>query len=545
MDSNSLAPELGNQETLGENHKATHTMGRVLSFATITAAGFVLGRISGLLREMIVSARFGLSAELDAYFLAYTVPAIIDNVIAGSAIVAAAMPAFARYLTANQRAEFWRVASMLTNLVLIVSITLTILGMLLATPIIGAFAPKMSAPTQTLAAALLVIVMPTLFLSALLNMLTAILNSVDRFVGPALIFLVLNLGIIGTVLALSPAIGIYSLALGYLVGVVLQTLVQFFELRAERAQYAFALELRHPAFREIGKAFLPIAALAFVAQINILIDKSMASALPAGSIGALQYADTLLGTFYMLGTSLGIAVFPSLSRLAATNDLENTARTVAASLRLLIFILMPLMFLLILFPIPIVGVILGRGRFDAGAIQMTAWALAAYAVGLVGVGAIYVLQRAFYALSAGKLPLFVGIGAVAVHLSLNLILIPIFGHAGIALSVALTALGSALALMILFERRVPHFKILPIFGFALKCAGLSAVIVLADWLLSVGLRVGEQTLGDWLIALAIAGLCGLSYLGIALALQIAEAHMLLRLLLKPLARLWFWKKDEA
>jgi putative peptidoglycan lipid II flippase len=518
------------------NPESTLAMNRVLSFATLTAAGFILGRVSGLLREMLISARFGLSAELDAYFLAYIVPAIIDNLVAGSTIVAAVMPTFAHYLTADKRDEFWRVTSMITNLILLVAGGFTILGMIFAAPIITLLAPGMAASTRAIAATLLIIVMPTLFLSAMLNMLMATLNALDRFVGPALIFLVLNIGIIGTVFLLSPFIGIYSVALGFLIGVIFQLLVQIFELRVEGARYSFALDWRHPAFRRVGLAFLPLVLLALVVQINLLVDKSMASALPTGSISALQYADTLLGTFYMLGTSLGIAVFPSLSRLAATNDLENTARAVTTSLRLLIFILMPLTLLLMLFPVPIVGVILGRGRFDANAIQMTSYALMLYAVGLIALGALYVLQRAFYALSAGVVPLVVGAGAVIVHIVLNLALIPLFAHAGIALSVALTAIFSALALLILFAWRVPVFEVTPILGFLAQCALLSAVIVSTDWVLGEVLHIGSKTLMDWLIELTLAGSSCIIYFLIALALKMPEAQMLVRLLEKFTAR---------
>lgn len=529
-------PANANHTSKIENPKSAIAMSRVLSFATLTALGFILGRASGLVREMIVSARFGLSAELDAYFLAYIIPAVLDNLIAGSTIISAAMPTFARYLTEGKRDEFWRVASMLTNLILLVAGVLTILGIIFASPIIALLAPQMASSTQAVAATILVIVMPTLFLSALLNMLMAALNALDRFVGPALIFLVLNVGIIGAVLLLSPTLGIYSLALGFLIGVAFQALIQVFELRAERVRYSFALNVRHPALREIGIAFLPIVLLALVAQINLLVDKSMASALPTGSIGALQYADTLLGTFYMIGTSLGIAVFPSLSRLAAAQDLASAARTVATSIRLLIFILMPLTLLLMLFSVPIVGVILGRGRFDADAIQMTASALTLYAVGLIALGAVYVLQRAFYALSSGLIPLLVGAGAIVFHLALNFWLIPRLAHTGIALSVALTAIFSAFALLILFARRVPAFQIAPIFRFLVQCAALSAVIVGADWLIGVAFRFESKTVADWLIELTLAGASGIAYFLIALALKIPEAQMLMRVLDKVIAR---------
>src|SRR5512142_1002050 len=112
-------------------------MGRVLSFATITAAGFLLGKVSGILREMVVSAHFGLMGGLDAYVLAGLVPTTINNIVAGSAITAAVMPTFARYLAGERRDEFWYAASVITNIVLLITGALTLLGMLLAGPIIS------------------------------------------------------------------------------------------------------------------------------------------------------------------------------------------------------------------------------------------------------------------------------------------------------------------------------------------------------------------------------------------------------------------------
>ncbi|MEW5720123.1 MAG: murein biosynthesis integral membrane protein MurJ, partial [Chloroflexota bacterium] len=458
-----------------KERKTAAPLGRVLSFATITAFGFVLGKVSGILREMIVSARFGLSAQLDAYFLAGSVPTIINNVVAGSAITAAIMPTLARYLAAEgepraARSEFWYVASILTNIVLLVTGALTILTMLLAAPIIAILGSKLDAPTAALATNLLVIMMPTLLLGAVLNMLMAMLNSLDRFTAPALIFLALNVGIIGTVIVFSPAIGVYAVAWGFLIGVGLQVVIQLIELRRERPQYSWRLDWRHPALRQVLRAFVPIAALSIVAQINLLVDRTMAATLPAGSVSALYYADSVLGIFYMLGISLGIAVFPSLSRLAATNDLANTARTVDSSLRLLILILMPLIFLLILFGAPIVGLILGRGEFDPAAVARTAQALTMYALGLIGIATIYVLQRAFFALLDNVTPFIVGAGAAALHIVLNLLFMPIWSHAGIALSTSITALASAIALTLLLARRVPHLELSGLLLYILRCA---------------------------------------------------------------------------
>jgi putative peptidoglycan lipid II flippase len=518
--------------------KATAPMGRVLSFATITAFGFVLGKVSGILREMVVSARFGLSAQLDAYFLAGSVPTIINNVVAGSAITAAIMPTFARYLATRAegepraaRAEFWFVASILTNIVLLITGALTILAMAFAAPIISILGSRLDAPTAALATNLLAIMMPTLLLGAALNMLMAMLNSLDRFTAPALIFLALNVGIIGTVILFSPALGVYAVAWGFLIGVGLQVAVQLIELQRERPQYQWRIDWRHPALGQVLRAFIPIAALSIVAQINLLVDRTMAATLPAGSVSALYYADSVLGMFYMLGISLGIAVFPSLSRMAAMHDLACTARTVDSSLRLLILILMPLVFLLILFGAPIVGLILGRGEFDPVAVARTAQALTMYAIGLIGIAAIYVLQRAFFALLDNVTPFIVGAGAAALHIGLNLLFMPFWSHAGIALSTSVTALAGAIALTLLLTRRVPHLNVADLLVYILQCAVMALVCAAAAfWLFSV-LNLGVETLTARIIGTAVAAVGALAYFALALLMGVSESKTLVNVML--------------
>ncbi len=503
-------------------------LGRVISFASITAAGFVLGQISGLVREMVVSAQFGLSAELDAYFIARLVPTLINNIVAGSAITAAVMPVFARDLAAGRRAEFWYAASVITNFVLLVTGILTVLGMLLAAPMISILGTGLVPSTQALAATLLIIMMPTLLLSAALNMLMAMLNSVDRFLGPALIFLVLNMGIIATVLVLSPYIGVYSVALGFLIGVILQVVIQIIELRFERPRYSFKIDLHRPALKTVMVAFLPITALSIIAQINLVVDRSMASSLVSGSVGALSYADTLLGAFYMLGISLGIAVFPSLSRMAAANDLENTARTVVAALRLLVFILTPITFLLIAFGSPIIGLVLGRGRFDAGAVQMTSQALAAYAVGLIAIAALYVLQRTFYALNDNVTPFVVGTITAILHFGLNLVLMRYWAHAGIALSTSITAILSAVVLTILIARRIHHMELSGLLRFIFRCALLAAPSVLGVIWLFAAFDLGMETFNARVVGAALALIGGIIYFLLALATRTHESQVVLQ-----------------
>jgi len=511
-------------------------MRRVAAFAAITAIGFAVGKLSGLAREMLVSAQFGLSADLDAYLIALTVPTIINNVIAGGTIVAAMMPTLSRYLAQGDRAGFWRAASVVTNILLLVTGGLTIVVMALSAPVIALVGGGFAEPVQQTAARLLVITMPTLALGALLNMLLVILNALDRFVAPALIFLALNVGIIVAVIVLAPSMGIYAVAWGFLIGVGLQVALQFIELQRERPHYFFVLDWRHPALPEVWRAFVPIAALSVIAQINLVVDKAMATTLPTGSVSALYYADAILGLFYMLGTSLGIGVFPSLSRSVAVNDLAGTGQAVTRTTRMLIFVLAPLTLLLIVFAAPTIGLILGRGKFDAAAVGMTASALGMYAIGLIALAVLGIVQRAFYALSDSVTPFVVGAAAMLLHIALNLILMQPLLHAGIALSASISTILGMVVLVVLLARRLPNVQIAELGGYLLRCGAIALggtlVVTIGFDALQMDVTTGLGRIGG----VIFAGIGGVIYFGLALAWRVPESRMVLRWALGLLRR---------
>ncbi len=255
----------------------------------------------------------------------------------------------------------------------------------------------------------------------------------------------------------------------------------------------------------------------------------MATALPAGSVGALYYADSILGLFYMLGVSLGIGVFPSLSRMVATNDLTSTGRAVTTSLRMLIFILAPFTCLLIPFASPTIGLILGRGKFDVGAVDLTAQALAMYAIGLIAIAMIYVLQRAFYALSDSVTPFVIGGVTMLMHIALNWVLMQTLFHAGIALSASLSSIAGATTLTLLLARRLPNVRPAGFAGFLLQCILLASLSTALVAMMFNVTNLNAATLEGRIIGVAFAAGGGVIYLGAAFVLRIPESRMLLNL----------------
>jgi putative peptidoglycan lipid II flippase len=184
-----------------------------------------------------------------------------------------------------------------------------------------------------------------------------------------------------------------------------------------------------------------------VYQINILVGTLLASLLPEGSVSYLYYADRLvqfpLGVFAI---ALATAVLPSLSRQAATGDMEGLQASFSYALRLVFFISIPAMTGLIILREPIVQLLFQRGAFDHDTTRLTAEALLYYAIGLWAFSGVRIVVATFYALQDTKTPVKIAVISLLVNIALSVLLMGPMRHAGLALA---TSLSSAVNLVLL------------------------------------------------------------------------------------------------
>ncbi len=198
--------------------------------------------------------------------------------------------------------------------------------------------------------------------------------------------------------------------------------------------------------------------------------------------------------------------------------------------------MIPITFLIVPFAAPIIALLLGRGRFDAGAVEMTAQALVAYGAGLVGVAMLYVLQRAFYALGKNALLLAVGAIAALAHVGLNLVLMQTWQHAGIALSTSLTAIAQAVILIALLGHHLPTVRLVPLFSFLAQCALLGAVSTAIVLAVRAFMPFSTGTLTANLADAALAVFGGSIYCALALIARVPESRMVLHNLTRLVKR---------
>ncbi|MFN2225821.1 MAG: murein biosynthesis integral membrane protein MurJ, partial [Anaerolineae bacterium] len=280
--------------------------------AGLVMALFVVSRALGLLREVVISHRFGTGGELDAYLAAFRLPDILFQIVAGGALASAFLPTFATLLAGDDDEGAWRLASAVINLVLILTAVLSVAAALAAPWLVRTVvAPGFPPARQDLTAGLmrLMLLTPTVF--GVSGVVMGILNARQHFLLPALAPIVYNLGIIGGAVLLAPRLGVQGLALGVVVGALGHLLVQLPGLARHGLRYSPVLGLRDPGVHEVGRLMLPrVLGLAAV-QVNFLVNTILASGLVAGSLAAINYAWLLMllpqGVF---AQSVATAAFP-------------------------------------------------------------------------------------------------------------------------------------------------------------------------------------------------------------------------------------------
>ncbi len=425
-------------------------------------AGFVLSNLTGLVRQILVSRAFGTSAELDAFNTASRLPDLLFSLFSGGALASAFVPAFTGLLTRGDRPQAWRLASSVLNLVFISLTILASLAALLVPALVrGLLAPGYAPEQATLTEALLRILLLSSVLFGVSGLLMGVLNAHQHFWLPALAPSMYWLGMIAGVLFLSPALGIFGLAWGAVLGAGLHLLVQLPALRGKRPQYSLTLGLREADLRRVARLMLPRVVGAAAVQVNFLVNTALASAMAAGSLSAIVLSWAMMTMpQVVIAQAISVAALPTFSAQAALGKTDELRGSFASTLRGILFLSIPASVGLVLLRVPLISLLFERGAFDSLSVELTAWALLWYGLGLVPHSVVEVASRAFYSLQDTRTPVIVGIGAMALNVMLSVTLAGLFAqagwlpHGGLALANSLATALEMGALLWLLRRRL-------------------------------------------------------------------------------------------
>ena len=485
----------------------------------------LVSRITGFARETLIAALFGASALTDAFNVAFRIPNLFRRLFAEGAFSQAFVPVLAATRAEKgddaTRLLVDKVATLLAWAVLLTSI----LGVLAAPGLVWLMASGLRQTPQGLQTAvnLTGIMFPYIAFMSMVALSAGVLNTWRRFAVPAATPVVLNVCMIASAWLGAPWLAsrgiepIYSLAIGVMLGGVLQLAIQIPALRQlgllphisvspTKIRDALQDAGTRKMLAMMGPALLGVG----VAQLSLVINTQIASHLTPGSVSWISYADRLMEfPIALLGVALGVVLMPQLAAAKAASDSQRYSAMLDWGLRLVWVLALPCGVALLVFAGPLVSVLYHYGAFTAHDVRQTSLALTGYGVGLLGLVAIKVLAPGFYANQDTRTPVRIAVMVLVFTQVMNLLLVPYFAHAALTLSIALGALVNALSLLIGL-RRQGQYQPLPGWGRLLLQvllatgvlgAGLYGLAQHVDW---VGMRSEPwQRIG--LMALVLAG----------------------------------------
>jgi putative peptidoglycan lipid II flippase len=537
MSSQSTTPASTSESATSQANRNASTR-QLAGAALLVMILFVLSRVTGLLREVIIGNQFGTSPELDAYLAAFRVPDILFQLVAGGALGSAFIPTFAQYWAREgQEHEAWLLFSRTLNLVTLILVVLTGLAALWAEPlVVWVIAPGFEPAQQALTASLMRGMLLSTVIFGASGLIMGVLNALQHFLAPALAPVLYNVAIILGAWLLGPRMGVYGLVVGAVSGAAAHLVVQLPALWQQRVQYRFSFSLRDPGVREVMRLMGPrILGLLFV-QLHFLVNTILASRLEPGSISALNYAWLLmllpLGIF---AQAIATVIFPTFATQVATGQIEAMRSSFALLLRLVIFLTLPAAVALWVLDVPLVRMLFEHGEFDARSTQMVVFALHFYALGLISHAIVEIGVRVFYALHDTWTPVMVGVGAMAFNVLLSFGLVGMLQHGGLALANTIATTLEMIVLLAMLNRRMQGLEGGALAISVARHAAAALLMALVVWAVVrwvQGLFASELVMGVWLAALGGGAVAVVIYAAAALLLGSTEARWLLGLVLR-------------
>ncbi|MCY4455882.1 MAG: murein biosynthesis integral membrane protein MurJ [Chloroflexi bacterium] len=418
----------------------------VAGAAGLVATGFIASRLLGLLRSVAIADAFGTEPELGAYFVAFRVPDLVFQLLAGAALASAFIPVFSRVVLDEGEDDAWRLASSVLNLISLATFVLAALAFVLAPLIVPLLAPGLGEEAgradelHTLAVELTRVMLISPLMFGVSGMLTGILNARQHFLAPSIAPLLYNLGIILGAVVLADRWGVHGLAWGVVIGSVGHLLVQIPALWAVGMRWRPSLGFASAGVREVMRLMGPRVIGLAAAQVNLVVVMFFASFVSDEAISAVNFAFlVMLLPVGVIGMAISTAAFPALANLAAEEDFDGLGRAIDATLRMILFLAIPASAGLVLLADPAVRLLLQRGAFDADSTSLVVSALVVYGVAVWAHASVEIMSRGFYALSDTRTPVAIAVFGMLLNVGGCAALVEPFGIAGLAAATSAAA----------------------------------------------------------------------------------------------------------
>ncbi|AZR73923.1 murein biosynthesis integral membrane protein MurJ [Anoxybacter fermentans] len=492
----------------------------------------IFSKIFGFARDITLSYFYGASNISDAYLISITIPMVIFSFI-GTGISTGYIPMYSKIESNNGVEDANRYTNNLVNILIVICTVIIILGFLFTNQIVKVFASGFEAETLTLAVQFTKISLLGIYFTGLIYIFNGFLQLKGDYTITALVGFPMNFFIILSIFISSKA-NILVLSIGSVIAIASQLLLVLPFAYKKGYRYKFILNIKDEYIKTMAYIALPIIIGVSVNQINILVDRTLASQIATGGISALNYANRLNGFVQgIFVLSIVTVMYPMISKMVAENNMTGLKKSLAEAISSVNLLVLPATVGAMIFAEPVVRLLFGRGAFDVQAISMTSYALFFYSIGMIGFGLREVLSRAFYSLQDTKTPMINAAIAMVMNIILNIILSKFLGIGGLALATSISAIFCTVLLFISLRKKIGPFgmKHITISFIKVLCASLVMGLIA-----KISYNILLNYIGANLSLLTSIGIGAIVYFIIIYFMKIEEVDIIVIALKKKLKR---------
>lgn len=422
----------------------------------------ILSTIIGFIRDLVLSYFYGATYITDAYLISLTIPQTLVAFI-GAIIASIYIPVYSDVEHKESIEQAEKFTNNLVNYLLLLCMII-VLCVLLATPLfVKIFAMGFTGETFKLTVRFTRISIFSIFLSCLIFLYSSYLQIKNKFFITGIINIPLNIVVI-LFIVLSVKYNIYYLVIGSVVGAILQLMIIIPFLKKSGYKYRFVFDTKDKYIKKMVSLSIPVIFGVSIYQLNILIDKTIASQIVTGGISVLSYASKVNAmVFGVFAVPIATALYPMISKMGAEKNMIKLKDTVLKALIIIMILVIPATVGSMVLADPIIRLLFERGAFDSKTISMTATVLLFYSIGMLGVSLREILYRAFYSIQDTKTPLFNAAIAMVLNIILSIVLSRFIGIGGIALATSISSIVGAFLLLIKLRSKVFFFSLKGLF----------------------------------------------------------------------------------
>ena len=522
-------------------------------FAFLVAAGILLSRIAGLIRDRVFAHFFGNSDAADAFRAAFRIPNLLQNLFGEGVLSASFIPVYARLLASNDKEEARKTAGAVAALLMLTTSLIVLFGVIASPWLIEAIAPGFHGEKRDLTVLLVRILFPGAGLLVASAWCLGVLNSHRKFfisyTAPVLWNIAMIVGMITFGHGRAQDSLVVYTAWASVVGSALQVAVQLPTVLKLLGGLKLALAYQAENVRIVIHNFFPVFVSRGVVQISAYIDAFLASWLPTGAVAALSYAQTLYTLpVSLFGMSVSAAELPVMSgAIGAVDEVAGILRTrLNNGLRQITFLVVPSVAGFLILGDIIVAAIYQSGRFQHNDVIYVWGILIGSTVGLLAstLGRLY--SSAYYALRDTRTPLRFAIVRVVLTTLLGyLAALPLprllgiehrWGVAGLTISAGIASWVEFTLLQRELRRRIGHVGVPPSFLGKVWCAALiaSAAGRGLAYVLSARVLSSQHHI---VLAIAVLSLYGVVFFAGAFSMKLPEAHAMVGIFTRRFGKL--------